>query len=125
MNASGGDADRLVLEGLRLLVREVVREVLAEAPATGSTSRPLGTAEVAARAGVSADTVRSWAAKGLLRASRPPGVRDLRFDPADVEAFLLRSTGSPPTNTPAAPVSDLRQVRAKRLIDSLTTKGAR
>lgn len=50
----------------------------------------LTASEVAARAGVSAETVRRWVREGNLAAIELPSGR-LRFSPADVDALLSPS----------------------------------
>ncbi len=113
-------ADRVALEGLRLFVRQVVREVLAEARPTSpaSTEGFIGAAEVARRLDVEADRVRRWVKAGILTATKVPGVRGWKIKPSDLDAFLAgaQSTGAEPHDSP--PV-DLAGERAKRLAASI------
>jgi len=86
------DTDRLALEALRLLVRQVVRDELhGAAPATSAPEGFLGTTEAARRTGVGADAVLGWIAKGLLPATKPPGTKSWRIRPAELDAFLTES----------------------------------
>jgi len=113
------DTDRVALEGLRLFVRQVVREELA-GPAT-SPARPegfVGTAEAARRAGVKADTVRAWVARGILPATLIPGARGYKIRGSDLDALL---SGQSRGTEPAHPV-DLAAERGRRLADSVKNK---
>ncbi len=97
-------ADRVALEGLRLFVREIVREVLTEErPASPAAAEGyIGAAEGARRAGVKPATVRGWIKAGLLVATRVPGVRGWKIRPSDLDTFLTgaQSTGAQPGNSP-------------------------
>ncbi|WP_041453470.1 helix-turn-helix domain-containing protein [Anaeromyxobacter dehalogenans] len=112
-----GDADRMAIEALRVFVRGIVREALAEAGA--AAPRPegfIGTAEAARRAGVKQETILAWIGKDLLPASRVEGAKGWKIRPADLEAVLGgQQTGS----RPAASVADLAQERGRRLADSV------
>jgi excisionase family DNA binding protein len=96
------EADRLALEALRLLVRQVVRDELRGAsPATPATEGFIGTAEAARRAGVGADAVLTWIAKGLLAATKPPGTKSWRIRAEDLDALLAGRTGAKPVSLEA------------------------
>lgn len=99
-------------------VRALVREVLAERSPAPVAEGFLGTREAARRAGVKPDTIRDWVARGILPATKPPGVRGFRIRPADLDAVLSgRSTGSAPH---ASPPVDLAGERARRLAASIS-----
>lgn len=113
-------ADRVALEGLRLLIRQEVRALLAEErPASPAAVEGfIGAAEAARRAGVEAATVRGWVKAGILTATKVPGVRGWKIKPSDLAAFLAGvQAGGEPHNSPA-PV-DLAGERAKRLAQSI------
>jgi excisionase family DNA binding protein len=105
--------DALALEGLKLLVREVVREALQEAQGASQPAEGyILTAEAARRAGVGADAVLGWISKGLLPATKPQGAKSWRIRPADLDRFL-ESTGPQPA--PPLDLDEQRRVRAARL----------
>lgn len=111
-----GDADRMAVEALRVFVRGIVREALAEAGA--STPRPegyIGSAEAARRAGVKQATILEWIGRDLLPASRVEGAKGWKIRPADLEAVL---SGKHTEAQPPNPV-DLAQERGRRLADSI------
>lgn len=114
-----GDADRLVMEALKVLVRQAVREALAEAHA--DAPRPegfIGTAEAARRAGVKQETILAWIARDLLPAAKIEGSKGWKIRPADLQAVLAgQSVGPRP-----APVADLAQERGRRLAESVRRK---
>jgi excisionase family DNA binding protein len=112
-------ADRVALEGLRLLIRQELRALLAEERPTSPAAVEgfIGCAEAARRAGVEAATVRGWVKAGVLAAVKPPGTRGWKIKPSDLDAFLARpSTGLEPVHSP--PV-DLAGERARRLAASI------
>ncbi len=115
-----GAADRVALEGLRLLVREWIREILAEErPATPVAAEGyIGASEAARRAGVKAAAVRGWIKSGRLPATKVERVRGFKIKPSDLDAFLSGgvSTDAPPLHSP--PV-DFTQERALRLATSI------
>lgn len=115
-----GDTDRMAIEALRVFVRGIVRDALAEAGA--AAPRPegfIGTAEAARRAGVKQETILAWIAKDLLPASRVEGAKGWKIRPADLDAVL----GGQQTGSRPAPVADLAQERGRRLADSVLRKG--
>lgn len=62
------------------------------------TPRPLTSAQVADRFGVTSETVGVWADEGKIPSFRTPGGHR-RFLPADVDAFLAAAT-SPASSSP-------------------------
>ncbi len=110
-------ADRVALEGLRLFVRQVVREVLAEErPASPAAAEGfIGCAEAARRAGVEPATVRGWVKAGLLAAVKPPQTRGWKIRPADLDAFM-QSRGTAGALPPADPID----LTAHRLAQSIS-----
>lgn len=115
------DSDRLALEALRMLVREVVRqELAATSPAAGAPEGFIGTAEAARRAGVAPDAVLEWITKGLLPATKPGGTKAWRIRPAELDEFLAgRSKGVAPVSIEAK-----RAERAARIAAAVTSDGA-
>jgi excisionase family DNA binding protein len=111
-----GDADRVALEGLRLFVRQVVREALAEAGAGAPKQEGfICTAEAARRAGVKQPTILDWIARDLLPATRIEGSRGFKIRPTDLDAVLAgQSRGLQPANA-----VDLAAERGKRLASSV------
>jgi len=57
----------------------------------------LSVREAGRRLDVHENTVRNWAAKGILRSARAPGARFHRFDPAEVERVRLARQSGPRT----------------------------
>jgi excisionase family DNA binding protein len=108
-------ADRVALEGLRLLIREVVHEVLREErPSSPAAAEGfIGCPEAARRVGVKPATVRTWIKAGTLAATQVPGVRGWKIRPADLDSFMQGGTTSvlPPVN--------LGDERARRLAASI------
>jgi excisionase family DNA binding protein len=117
-----GDTDRMAIEALRVFVRQVVREAIAESAA--AAPRPegfIGTAEAARRAGVKQDTILSWISRDILPAARIEGARGWKIRPTDLDAVLSgKHTGAPP----ADPV-DLAGERARRLAASIPRGGGK
>lgn len=75
-----------------------------------STAAPtqLNVRETARRLGVHENTVRNWANRGLLRATRLPGSGYRRFDVADIDRLAREMREA------VAPVDEPRVVRPKR-----------
>lgn len=117
-------ADRVALEGLRLLIRQELRALLAEERPTSpaATEGFIGAAEAARRVGVEASTVRGWVKAGLLPAVKPPQTRGWKIRPADLDAFLLRSPQAGAEPHDSSPV-DLAGERARRLAASIPRRG--
>lgn len=114
-----GDADRMAVEALRVFVRGIVRETLAEAAAAAPKAEGfIGTAEAARRAGVKQATVVDWISRDLLPAARIEGSKGFKIRPCDLEAVLAgQSKGGGPA-TPREPV-DLTAERGRRLAESV------
>lgn len=97
-------ADRVALEGLRLFVRQIVRDVLAEEhPASpGATDGFVGTAEAARVLGVEQAAIRALVKSERLPAKKLPGVRGWKVRRSDLEAFLAggQSEGDGPVPDP-------------------------
>jgi excisionase family DNA binding protein len=105
------EADRLAVgTSLEAMIERVVRRVLAEERPASMVEGYLGTREAARRWGVGQDTVLAAIAGGRLPATRPPGSRDWRIRPADLEAFLAGQAGAQPVDFAAK-----RAERATRL----------
>jgi excisionase family DNA binding protein len=117
-------ADRVALEGLRLFVASVVRQVLAEErPAfPAAVEGYIGCGEAARRAGVEPATVRQWIKAGLP-AVKPPGTRGFKIRPSDLDAFLLRSPQAGANPADSTPPVDLAGERARRLAASIPRRG--
>lgn len=114
-----GDADRMALEALRVFVRSIVREALAEAAAAAPRVEGfIGTAEAARRAGVKQATVVDWISRDLLPASRVEGSKGFKIRPSDLEAVLAgqsKGTGPAPSREPV----DLAAERGRRLAETV------
>ncbi|SRR6266542_628619 len=109
-------ADRVALEGLRLLIRQELRALLAEERPTspGAAEGFIGCAEAARRAGVEQAAVRRWVKSGLLAAVKPPQTRGWKIRPADLDAFM-QSRGTAGVLPPADPID----LTAHRLAQSI------
>lgn len=92
-------ADRVALEGLRLFVRQIVRDVLAEEhPASpAATDGFVGTAEAARVLGVEQAAIRALVKSGRLPAKKLPGVRGWKVRRSDLEAFVTGPQQTDPT----------------------------
>jgi excisionase family DNA binding protein len=113
-----GDADSVALEGLRMFVRQVVRDELARVATAPRPEGFIGTREAARRAGVKQDTILDWIARDLLPASRIEGARGFKIRPVDLDAVLAgQHAGEQPPN----PV-DLTAERGKRLALSVSRR---
>jgi excisionase family DNA binding protein len=115
-----GGADRVALEGLRLLVREWIREILAEErPATpGAAEGFIEPAEAGRRIGVKAAAVRKAIKEGRIPAVKLPGHRGWKIKPSDLAALVAgaSSTDALPLHSPPL---DFTQERARRLAASV------
>ncbi len=114
-------ADRVALEGLRLLIRQELRALLAEERPTSPAAAEgfIGCAEAARRAGVEPATARGWIKARILTATKVPGVRGWKIKPSDLNAFLAGvQAGSDSVLRPV----DLAGERARRLAASIQRK---
>jgi excisionase family DNA binding protein len=103
----------LLLEALELFIRQIVDDKLAAAHASPAAVESfIGTVEAARRAGVTADTVLSWIARGTLPATRPPGLKAWRIRAGDLEAMLSEKRVGPPVNIAAKRVERAARIAA-------------
>lgn len=88
------NASATLVETLRAMVREIVREEMAVArPATADATAHLSTRAAAKHAGVALGTIRRWIHDGKLRELRAG--RHLRVRRADLDALLLGDRNGP------------------------------
>ncbi len=107
--------DRVALEGLRLFIREVVHEVLAEERPTSPAAVEgyIGATEAARRAGVEPAAIRRWVKTGILVATKIPGARGWKIRPSDLAALMSGVQGG---SAPADPID----LTAHRLAQSIS-----
>ena len=89
----------LARDAARQVIREELKQIEHDLEATRlgrPAPEPLLTVEaVAALCGVATKTVQRWIGRGLLRATRSPGMREYRITRRDYEAFT-RGSPEPP-----------------------------
>jgi excisionase family DNA binding protein len=124
-----GDSDRLAaLVGAALLeaVDRAVAKRLPELLAANAATAPegfIGTGEAARRAGVKADTVLEWITRGALPATRPPGTKQWRLRPSELDAFIAGQSAGTASHPSPLSLDAKRAERARALAEAARGKG--
>ena len=113
---------RVALEGLRLLIRQELRALLAEErpPSTAGSDTYVGTEEAARILDVEQASVRAWVKSGRLTARKLDGVRGWKIRRSDLgrRSSRARAGGQPAV----LPPTNLAAERAKRIAATIQRK---